>query len=109
MIRLLFETFTFEVQKDEVKMPEFLNIRLTRSLVGPLDPDMNNHVPYDSTNYSDTTYFNVRGFTIFAMFQYIAPNDDDQSLRRQELYFLASKLLFLPGLDSWWCTNFDTN
>ena len=45
MIRLLFETFTFEVQKDEVKMPEFLNIRLTRSLVGPLDPDMNNHVP----------------------------------------------------------------
>ena len=42
-------------------------------------------------------------------FNSIAQNNDDQSLRRQELYFLASKLLFLPGLDSWWCTNFDTN
>ena len=67
---------------------EFLNILLNRSLMGPLDPDITLYIsPYDN---SDKTDFNVGSSTILAiMFQYIAPNDDDQSLRRQrQLYFL---------------------
>ena len=80
---------------------EFLNILLNRSLTGPLDPDITLYIsPYDN---SDKTDFNVGSSTILAiMFQYIAPNDDDQSLRRQrQLYFLY--MSFVPLALRLWC------
>ena len=47
-----------------------------------------------NTNKPD---FNLVSFTICAMFQYIAPNDDDQTPRRRWSYiFWPGQLLFLP-------------